>query len=132
MICSCLHVNMRTSGYLSRNVLSIQLMLLYMNSNICRELTCVCVQLFACLYVADECSDLISQERVVGSVATPPHFYVRVGSRPERSRVWQMAHSATSRHVIPVGIDVKMRRRLGYRMTRCTLCSKIVLRHYLT
>lgn len=60
-----------------------------MNSSICYALACVCVQLFSCLYVAVECSDLISQEHVVGSVANPPHYSARVGSRPERSRVWR-------------------------------------------
>lgn len=39
----------------------------------------VSVQVFVCLYVADGCSDLISQERVVGSTANSPHFSMRLG-----------------------------------------------------
>lgn len=41
---------------------------------------CLSVQVFVCLYVADGCSDLISQERVVGSFANTPHFSMWVGS----------------------------------------------------
>lgn len=39
----------------------------------------VSVQVFVCLYVADGCSDLISQERVVGSTANAPHFSMWLG-----------------------------------------------------
>lgn len=38
------------------------------------------MQGFVCLYVADGCSDHISQERVVGSIANAAHFSVWVGS----------------------------------------------------
>lgn len=44
------------------------------------ECSAMSVQVFVCLYVADGCSDLISQERVVGSIANAPHFSVWVGS----------------------------------------------------
>lgn len=62
--------------------------ILYLNRSIYYTLACMCVQLFTCLYVADECNDLISQERVVGNVANALHFSMLVGCLKERSRVW--------------------------------------------
>jgi len=55
-----------------------------------RECSVMSVQVFVCLYMADGCSDLIRQERVVGSIANAPHFsvWVRVVERG-RSLVWQ-------------------------------------------